>query len=365
MEVHLLNLFSLHGKYFGDDENRLTANLLFLLSELRSTVLPEFLRLLSIPYQGLDLDKMRVAFQSHVTTASGIDIPDAELRLGDQIHLLVEAKIGHRHLESSQLHSYARYLSRSGAVTRRMVCITQVDERARFDSIIASIEPQILPLGTCYYLRWYQLLESIKRSLRLSWQTMAGTDRRILYGRKIDYGQRIATLFLREVEQSMYYMKIINELASGELEDVVVTTQDSWFMKVAKRHKVWFPSGSLRYGLRPSKYVAYYETADGSNENPKSISYLARNLIWWSRITVSDARQQRELKQVFADNEVANKISSWHKDTDTFHIVLTEKPVKLRRPIPLGKSSNYARVLSKRRYSLTALMNADTIDDLF
>ena len=37
MEVHLLNFFSLHRKYFRDDANRLTANLLFLLSELRSS----------------------------------------------------------------------------------------------------------------------------------------------------------------------------------------------------------------------------------------------------------------------------------------------------------------------------------------
>ena len=365
MVIQLLNLFSLHGKYFRNDENRLTANLLFLLSELRSTAVPEFFRLVNVPYQGLDLAKMRVAFQSHVATASGIDVPDGELRLGDQVHLLIEAKIGHRHLTSSQLTKYARYLCQSDAVTKRMVCITQVDERARFDSIVASLEPEILPPGTCYYVRWYQLLESIKKSLGLSWQAMADTDRRILYGLEVDYRQRITTLFLKEVEQSMYYKRMMDEIPSGDLDDVVVTTQNSWFMKVAKHHKVWFPSGSLKYGLRPSKYVAYYETADGNNKNPQAISYLARNQIWWSRISVSDARQQRELKQLFADDDVAHTISSWYEDTGTFHLVLTEKPVKLRRPIPLGKNRKYAGVLSKRRYSLTDLMNAATIDDLF
>jgi len=327
--------------------------------------MPEFLRLVNIPYQGLDLAKMRVACQSHVATASGIDIPDGELRLGDQVHLLIEAKIGHRQLTSSQLNRHARHLSRSDAVTKRMVCITQVDERARFHSIVASLEPRILCHGTCYYVRWYQLLESIKKSLGLSWETIAEIDRRILHGREVDYGQRITTLFLKEVEQSMYYKRIIDEVPSGDLDDVVVTTQKSWFMKVARHHRVWFPSGSLEYGLRPSKYVAYYEIADGSNENPKAISHLARNRIWWSRISVSDARQQRELKRLFADDDVAHTISSWYEDTGTFHLVLTEKPVKLRRPIPLGKNSNYARVLSKRRYSLTDLVNATTVDDLF
>ena len=365
MEIKPLNIFSLHGKYFRNDENRLTANFLFLLSELRSTAMPEFLRLVNVPYEGLDLAKIRVAFQSHVATASGIGIPDGELRLGDQVHLLIEAKIGHRHLTSSQLNRHARYLSQSEAATKRMVCITQVDERARFDSIVASLEPEILPPNTCYYVRWYQLLESIKRSLGLSWQIQADTDRRILHGREVDYGQRITTLFLKEVEQSMYYKRIIDEIPSGGLDDVVVTTQKSWFMKVARHHRVWFPSGSLEYGLRPSKYVAYYETADGSNENPSAISYLARNRIWWSRISVSDARQHRELKRFFADNDVAHTISSWYEDTGTFHLVLTEKPVKLRRPIPLGKNRKYARVLSRRRYSLTDLMNAATVDDLF
>ena len=44
-----LNLFSLHGDYYQNNENRLTANALFLLSEFRHLLMPPFLDRLKLP----------------------------------------------------------------------------------------------------------------------------------------------------------------------------------------------------------------------------------------------------------------------------------------------------------------------------
>jgi len=160
-------------------------------------------------------------------------------------------------------------------------------------------------------------------------------------------------------------IKVIDKLPIGSVADVVVTVQEPWFMQVARRHNVWFPSGGLEYGLNPSKHVAYYETASKENENPKQIAYIAKNRVMWNRVTLDDAQQLEELRHLFADSAVANEIASWYEADDTFHIALTEPPAKLRRPIPLGKEMNYARILSKRRYSLIQFVNARTVDDLF
>jgi hypothetical protein len=162
----------------------------------------------------------------------------------------------------------------------------------------------------------------------------------------------------------MYDKKIIDDMQSGALGDVVVQTQTPWFMDVAKRYCIWFPSGALAYGQKPSRFVAYYEVDKEGNKFPKQIAYIAKIKIIWNRITLGDARKIKELQRLFADKKINAAISSWYKEEETFHIALTEEPVKLKKPIPLGKK-NLARVLSKRRYSFIDILNASTIDDLF
>jgi hypothetical protein len=107
--------------------------------------------------------------------------------------------------------------------------------------------------------------------------------------------------------------------------------------------------------------VAYYEMAEEGNENPRQIAYVARNVTFWNRISIGDARRIEDLTQLFNDQEVARQMPLWG---ETFHIALTEPPVRLSRPIPLG-DPKYARVLSRRNYSFAKFLNARTIDDLF
>jgi hypothetical protein len=357
----MLNIFSLHGKYFQNHENRFTANVLFLLSESRADVLPAFLSLIGIHNAGLDLSAMDFIFQSNVASENGREIPDAEVRLADELHIVLEAKIGRNPLLSSQLQKYARTLQNSNAKMRKLVCITQVNERPQFNAIKAQIEPSLVKNGTCVLLQWHQLLSVLRSAKGLNDSTLKSIHRRVRSGRPLDCSTRLAALFLDEVETQMYDRKIVDHLPSGDLQDVVVTTQDPWFMEVARKYRVWFPSGQTKYGLGPARYVAYYETQKAGNPNPKQISYVARNRIFWNRITMDDARQCPELESLFRDRQAVATISSW--GSDTLHIALTDEPVKLRRPIPLGR--NLARVLSKRRYSLPVLLNASTIDDLF
>jgi len=360
----MLNIFSLHGKYFENHENRFTANVLFLLSESRSDFLPEFLKLVGIDDGNLNLSALKFIFQSNVATDSGREIPDAEIKLGDDLHMVLEAKIGHNLLSLRQLREYADLLKVSTARRKKLVCITQINEEHAFLRIKAELEPKIVRPGTCVLLQWHQVLKTLRTSKRLDDSKVRTLNGRVRCGRGVECSLRLAALFLDEVENDMYERKIVADLTSGDLSDVSVTTQNPWFMEIAKKYRIWFPSGQTKYGLGPAMYVAYYETAKEGNLNPRHISYLARNLIFWNRITVEDARQCPELELLFKDKQAAAEISSWYDRGETLHVALTEEPIRLRRPIPLGKR-NVARVLSKRRYSLPDIVNASTIDDLF
>jgi hypothetical protein len=113
MPAKMLNIFSLHGNYFQDNENRLTANFLFLLSELRKTFLTEFLRLFGIELK--DPAGVEVIIQPGIALESRYCIPDAIVKCGDEFCLVIEAKIGTNPLSADQLKMYATYLAQSGA----------------------------------------------------------------------------------------------------------------------------------------------------------------------------------------------------------------------------------------------------------
>lgn len=359
----MLNIFSLHGKYFRDDENRLTANVLFLLSENRSTFLQAFLRVLEINVSLKELSDAQLEFQPQATTRSGRIIPDAEIRIGDRVHVLLEAKIGQAGLRTKQVRAYAEYLAASPARVRRLVCVTQIDDGENFDQIV-NLAAGTLPKSAYRYVRWFNVIRLARESIGLDATAEAKLDRLIARGKAVSYSQRITSLFLRELEKTMYDRIVIDEIPLGEMREVTVTTQDSLFMDVALNKQVWFPSGQTKHGLKPSAYVAYYQTGDKENRHPKHITHVARNRIYWNRISLSDARQIGELKHLFRDGAVNKEISTWRKENQTFHLALTDKPIKLRRPIPYGRR-NVGRVLSKRKCDLADLMNAQTVDDLF
>lgn len=201
----LLNLFSLHGKYFQDDENRFTASFLFLLSESRTVLLPALLKDLDLDTSGLNLATADIVFQSHLPT--GTDIPDAEIRLGEHVQILLEAKLGRSGLGLDQIRRYATYLAGTAAPQKRLLCVTQFNDKENFDSIRRELDYLHLPASTYWYRQWHQLLDLISRELEVPTAVRHASDNRILNGRTVSYQQRIAALFIQEVEQTMFDKK--------------------------------------------------------------------------------------------------------------------------------------------------------------
>jgi hypothetical protein len=103
----MINIFSLHGKYFKNDENRLTANFLFLLSENRQTFLQAFLKKIGLSLKRQDLVNAKIIFQSHLEETEQSFIPDAEIKIDDMLHILIEAKVAHNHLYEDQIKKYS------------------------------------------------------------------------------------------------------------------------------------------------------------------------------------------------------------------------------------------------------------------
>jgi hypothetical protein len=158
---------------------------------------------------------------------------------------------------------------------------------------------------------------------------------------------------------------IIKAQEIDDLKDVVTMDETPWFMYIAKKYNIWFPSsGKSKHWATPTKYVAYYETEKSdssnlSNENPKTITYIAKNKKYWDAIIINDAKSIEELKPLFDDPITKKGISSW---THTFSVVLTEDPIRLKKPIKKGM----ARVdgFSLNNFELPKFINADDIEEL-
>ena len=150
-----------------------------------------------------------------------------------------------------------------------------------------------------------------------------------------------------------------------DLKDIVTMDETPWFMYIAKKYNIWFPSsGKSRNWATPTKYVAYYETEKSdssnlSNENPKTITYIAKNKKYWNAITINDAKNIEKLKPLFDDPITKKRISSW---THTFSVVLTEDLIRLKKPIKKGKR----RVdgLSLDTFDILRFINAEDLDEL-
>ncbi len=322
-----------------------------------------FLADVGVDQGSIDLSRTQISFQPHYYESGALAIPDASITYDDELSVIIEAKVGRAGLSKDQLVAYAAHLARSSAQQKRLVCITQIDDRANFEVIKPALIATSIKATEVVNRKWYEILDLLSNCVGLSADIACGLDTRILQGKVVSYEHRLSHLFLKEVQDSMYMKRVVDELPAGELDDIVVVTQTPWFMHVAHKYGVWFPSGSLKYGLRPARYVAFYETGDHENKNPSQIAFLARNRVFWNRITVPDARQQPELRKLFADASVSKEIDSWRNPEETFHVALADRPESLAHPITLGKKK-YARILSKRRYAFPVFINARTVDDL-
>lgn len=360
-----MNLLSLHGKYFRDDENRLTANLAVMLNEARRGFLPAFLALIGVESPA-SISQVQIALQDSLSHNSERSILDAKLTLKDEFIVVLESKVGHNSIQRSQAIKYARWLSSSEIRDHVLVFITQIHEPQVESRILEALKVEQLNSVRCIFLRWHQVFSLLQTTEGLSDETANRSERRVQKGLAVSSVERLANMFLSEVQRMTYDLCVIDEQKIGDVEDVVIQNQDPWFMKVALEHNVWFPSGQARFGLRPTKYVAYYQivgVASTKDYLPKHITHVARVKKVWNRISVEDARRVREFRPLFAVPKLAAEVDKFGNKEGLFHIAITEKPVPLAHPIPMGPRG--AKFLAKKRVDMARLLAAKTTDDLF
>lgn len=150
----------------------------------------------------------------------------------------------------------------------------------------------------------------------------------------------------------------------GELEDFFIQVQNPWFEMVALDYKTWFPSSTRKF--RKCLYVAYYSVKRGdiyatTTRKPGTISYIARNLQWYTNVSAHDFFHLPDFRYLHKDPVVLNYIKSWGTDW-IGNIVLTDEPVALKRPIPKGTTP--PNLLTGKYPNIPRFLNADTTDDL-
>lgn len=356
-----MNLFSLHGKHFRNDENRLTANLAVLLNEARRGFLPAFLSLCEIPTERRSIKNVEIVIQEPQTHDEVRSILDAKVRLPGEFVAVIESKIGFNSVNSIQALKYASWLNSAPEMKRRLIFVTQIREPIAEAEVRSALQSHGFQSVECNFLLWQQIFLLLRDSECLDPKGANRCQHRILNGVGVSSVERLSYLFLNEVEKMAYDLSIVDDLAVGDVEDVVVQVQHRWFMNVALNHNTWFPPSTSIHGLRPAKYVAYYQTAD--NEQPRHLSHIARIRKVWKRVSFEDARVLPEFESLFSNAELSSEVATFKNKEGLFHIALTDPPVALANPIPLGSPST-AQFLTKKRFPLTKLLAAKTTDDL-
>lgn len=357
-----MNLFSLHGKYFRDDENRLTANLAAMLNEATRGFLPAFLALIGTDVGPKSIEHIKISIQEGHTQEDERSILDAKLILDGVFVAVIESKVGFNTITASQAIKYARLLASLDEPNRILVFIAQHREPLAEIQVLEALKSAGLDSVKSVFLLWQQVFSILRSSEHLDPRGAKRCEKRVQRGLTVSSVERFSHLFLEEVEKMAYDLSVLDELTVGEVEDVVVQVQDHRFMKMALEYNVWFPPGQTVRGLKPAKYVVYYQMM--GCESPKTLSHIARVRKVWNRVSFEEAKTLPEFDKLFSNAELSSFIATFKNDEGLFHIACTDTPVALGYPIPLG-SPRKAKFLAKKRFPLTRLMAAKTTDDLF
>ena len=331
-----------------------------MLNEARRGFLPAFLTLIGTNPKSVE--NVRIVIQEGHTQADERSILDARITLDGVFVAVIESKVGFNPITVSQALKYASWLASSGEPNRILVFITQLREPLAETRVLEALKSAGLDSVKCVFLLWQQVFCLLRSSEHIDPKGAKRCEQRIRRGLTVSSVERLSRLFLNEVEKMAYDLSIIDDLAVGEVEDAFVQVQDHRFMKMALEHNAWFPPGQTVRGLRPAKYVAYYQMI--GCELPKHLSHIARVRKVWNRVSFNDARVLPEFEALFSNAELAAWVATFKNAEGLFHIATTDPPVALAHPIPLG-SPRKAKFLAKKRFPLTRLLSAKTADDLF
>jgi len=347
-----MNIFSLHGKWYEDNENRLTSNVLFFLDQFRSELLTAFLDKFT-PYHNIDkteINNCKINFQVY---DSG-KIPDAEIILTNNTRILIESKVRSNIIGYNQVEEYCNRLVNSSInyPNYHLLIITQTDQ----SSLVSSYSIKLQNNGICNtsnisYIQWKDVIELFQKVINNS---------------KDIFLIRLMRMFLEEVENVMYNRIDIQKMQVKDLHEIVLTTQKPEFLNMALEDCVFWPYANFT----PSQYVAYYFTKNC----PKyglTISHIAQIKHIWHNVTIDEVLTSIPEFQTLPDfNRFKQRALGLYNQGNPgqFAIAITEKPIELRNPIPyIHDEGNKFRpnILPGRHTTLSKFLSANKIEDLY
>jgi hypothetical protein len=306
MSIDVGNIFDLVGR-FGAAEDQLTASFGFLLRH-DSRLFRAFMTQVGfqqIPAEPYDITTQTFYRQFGFDESNRIDL---EISATFRLSLVVESKIAGNRFSEAQLSRYARLLEdrRSRGDELRLILITHLDERDKFRRWVASTN--LLP-HEVHYLRWTHVCDLVERH-------------------RSPHSRRLTELFLRKVRHTMSDLKVIEELPTGTIKEVMIVTVNPESMNRAL-NDLQYICQNEKPTRKEARYIAFYETG-----GPKRIRYLAK----------------------VRETEINVQVGS-----EVLKVYRLDKPVLLREPLVKGKRPARFAV---RYTTFDRLLNAETLDDV-
>lgn len=337
-----MNIFSLHGKWYENNENRLTSNFLFFLDKFRKEILNEF----TVKYlsQKINFNKAEINFQVYDTG----DIPDGEI-LFDNSRILIESKINNNHISEKQITKYIEKLRNTEELynNKYLIVITQTNQKSIVDNYI--IENNISDISLIY-IQWLDILDFLIKIKNR-------TNNNFLQG--------MLDMFLEEVESTLYNKLVIDDFKVKDIYEVVLTVQNKEFERMALDCNVFWPKNNFS----PAQYVAYYFTKN-SSENQGTISHIAKIKYIWHNITIDEVLSSTKEFELIPNYQNFKNLAHniYPKGSESkFAIAITDTPIKLKTPISFnyGKDKRiHPNILPGRHTTIEKIINASELEDL-
>lgn len=224
------SIFAIHGS----DENDLSDGLAYLLAashSLRRKFLLNLLKNSTVP-----TDEDVIALQ---TGRRGIGVTDIELQVGDEVHVVIEAKKGADYPSATQLARYAKILGDSEANDILLVAVTALD-----DDVAHLNAPELSTVEVPHVHRSWKW---VRRLTAEAYQEESSYRLKFLLSEFWSFLE--AFLGLERMYSNYTY---VVSLGTGYPEGWDV----SWIEVVEKYHKYFYPAGAKGWPTPPN-YIAF------------------------------------------------------------------------------------------------------------